>query len=99
MNAANRASTTQLSVFSTRPPRSGRRLFSDVRARGPQVGERALAQRGGQVADAGAAPGAALRADHPLDHLDVVRAPEREALVDLDQDLGQCVELGVGLGL
>ena len=62
-----------------------------------QVREGPLGQRGLQVGDALAASGPALGADHPLDHLDVMGAPERQALVDLHQHLGQGQEVGLRL--
>src|SRR5437764_3072841 len=61
----------------------------EVRARLPEFGEEFFVERGLQVADALAAARAALRAEHALDHLDVVAAPEREELVVRDERLGQ----------
>src|SRR2546421_4944741 len=61
----------------------------EVRARLPEFGEEFFAERGLEVADALASARAALRAEHALDHLDVVVAPEREELVMRDDRLGQ----------
>src|SRR5205085_7692541 len=61
----------------------------EVRARLPEFGEEFFAERGLQVADALASARAALRAEHALDHLYVVVAPEREELVVRDERLGQ----------
>src|SRR4051794_31600564 len=83
------ASTIQLAFFIARSLSSGSGLLAQPGADAPQVGEGALGQGGLEVAHARAASGAAERPDHALDHLHVVRAPEGEALVDLDEDLAQ----------
>ena len=54
----------------------------------PQVGERRPEQRPAQVLDAARAAGPALRADRPFDHLHVAVAPLLDALVEVDQPLG-----------
>src|SRR5436309_7340274 len=63
----------------------------------PEFGEEFFAERGLEVADALASARAALRAEHALDHLDVVIAPEREEFVVRDERLGQ-LELLVEIG-
>src|SRR5688572_4872376 len=60
-----------------------RGLLPDPGPHPPQVGEGPLGQRRLEVRDAVAAPGPPPGADHPLHHLHVMRAPEREALVHL----------------
>src|SRR5579883_2857093 len=74
-----------------------RGLGGEVAAEVPEVGEAALGEGGHEVADALAAAGAALEADHALDHLDVVHAPESEPLVELEQRLGEVDEGVVAL--
>src|SRR5215213_2363286 len=59
----------------------------------PQLGEEFFVERRPQVADALAAARALLRAEHALDHLDVVEAPEREELVVRDERLGELILL------
>src|SRR5215207_5397 len=65
----------------------------EVGARLPEFGEEFFVERGLEVADALAAAGALLGAEHALDHLDVVVAPEREELVVRDERLGELVLL------
>src|SRR3712207_3972864 len=61
----------------------------EVRARLPEFGEEPLVGRGLQVADALGAARALLGAEHPLAHLDVVVAPEREVFVVRDERFGE----------
>src|SRR5215203_1516251 len=62
-------------------------------ARLPEFGEELLVERRPQVPDALAAAGALFGAEHALDHLDVVVAPEREELVVRDKRLGELILL------
>ena len=62
---------------------------------GPEVGEEGLKQRFPQELDARAAAGAELVADGPLHGLDVAVAPLLQALVEVDEELGQLRGPGV----
>src|SRR3954454_13824065 len=69
-------------------PSSARRgPRSKLAADRPEIREERLVERRAQVL--GAVPaGPRLRADRPLDHLHVVVAPFHEALVEVDETLG-----------
>src|SRR4051794_5745724 len=72
VKAAATASTIQLAFFIARPLSSGSGLLAQPGADAPQVGEGALGQGGLEIPHAGAAAGAAQRADHALHHLHVM---------------------------
>src|SRR5215212_8559648 len=59
----------------------------------PEFGEEFFVERRLQIPDAFAAAGALPGAEHALDHLDVVVAPEREELVVRDERFGELVLL------
>src|ERR1044072_7032935 len=63
----------------------------EVCARLPELREEFFVERGLEVADAFAPARALLRAEHALDHLDVVVAPEREELVVRDERFRQLI--------
>src|SRR5262245_64025791 len=69
------------------PSSAPRAPRSKLAADGPEVGEERLVQRRAQVVGAVAAR-SDPRADRPLDHLHVVVAPLHEALVEVDEALG-----------
>src|SRR4051794_7240972 len=58
---------------------------AQLRAHVPELGEVRVVERLPQEADAGAAAGAALEADDPLDRHHVPEAPEAEALLGVDE--------------
>src|SRR5215203_2525774 len=64
-------------------------LHVQIGASFPQLRVKLFIERRAQISDAFGAARAALGANHSLDHLDVMRAPEREILVVLDQRLDQ----------
>ena len=70
---------------------------SEARADLPQVGEGRPEERRAQVLDPARAARAALRADRPLDHLHVPVAPLLDALVEVDQALGDQRGIGVAV--
>jgi len=51
-------------------------------------GKKLLVESSLQVSDTFGATGTALRADHALDHLDVMRTPKRKVLIVLQQSFG-----------
>ena len=59
-------------------------LRVQIRPRFPQLGKEFLAERFAKIRDAFRAARAALVSHHALDHLNMMRAPEREVLVMLD---------------
>src|SRR6185503_15360420 len=99
VRAPTMASNTQLTVFMSASFSLLFGLLAEVRPHAPQVRERPLRQRRAQVRDPFAAAGAPLGTDHTLDHLDVMRAPQGQALVHLDEDLAERDEVGVRVGL
>src|SRR5918911_2037368 len=64
-------------------------LRVEIGARLPQFRVESFIECRAQIADAFRAARAAFGADHALDHLDVMRAPQREILVVFDEALGQ----------
>src|SRR5215207_3544137 len=84
-------------VVTSAPAGEGATAFAvfavEVCAGLPEFGEEFFVERGLEVADAFAAARALLRAEHALDHLDVVVAPEREELVVRDESFGELVLL------
>src|SRR5688572_13139689 len=64
-------------------------LHVEKGARFPEFREKFLIQRGLQIADSFRPAGAALRSNHPLHHLDVMRTPEREVFIMLHQRFGE----------
>src|SRR5687767_5771392 len=64
-------------------------LHVEKGARFPEFREKLLIQRGLQIADSFRPAGAALRSNHPLHHLDVMRTPEREVFIVLHQRFGE----------
>ena len=62
---------------------------AEVRARFPKLGKEFFVQRLLQISDALRTARARLGTHHALNHLDVVRTPEREVFVVLDQRFGQ----------
>ena len=72
--------------------------YIEVRA-SHSSGKNLQAQRLGQVGHAGGAAGAGLVADDAFDRLHVLEAPELEAVIQVDQPLGQLVQIPVLLGI
>ena len=68
---------------------------SQLRAHGPQIGERRAQQRRREVAGATRAAGPALVADRASHHLDVAIAPFHDALVEVDHPLAHLGGLAV----
>ncbi len=98
MNQSPRASALDLrclateellaALFVTRERTARVVLRIKMSARLPKFREESLLKRGAQIADAFRAAGAAFAAHHPLDHLDVVRAPQRKELVVFQERFG-----------
>src|SRR5438874_1273652 len=57
----------------------------------PKFGKEFLVERRAEIADAVGASGASFRSYHALDHLDVMRAPERKVFVVFKQRFGKLV--------
>src|SRR5204862_629477 len=69
-------------------------VFSaEISSRVPQLRKEFLVERSLQIAHTFRAAGAAFSADHALDHLDVMRPPQREVFVMFDQGFGQLIFL------
>src|ERR1700730_18248931 len=65
-------------------------MFSvEIRSRFPKFGKKLLVQCGFEISDSLRASCSSLGADHSLNHLNVVRAPERKVFVVFQQRLGQ----------
>jgi MFS family permease len=65
----------------------------------PQLREEAALEHPAEIGDPGGAAGAALHADNPLHRLDVSEAPLLEGILEVDQLLGQLVEIPVPGGV
>ena len=61
----------------------------------PKLREKLLRQRRRQVANAFRTAGSTFHTEHSFDHQDVVRSPERDVLVVLDQKILHVEEIGV----
>src|SRR4029077_18105385 len=64
-----------------------------------ELGEKLELERLGQVGDAAGAARAALVADDALDGLQVVEAPELEVVVQVDELLGELVQVPAAPGV
>src|SRR5688572_8342717 len=66
-------------------------VYVEIGARFPEFGKELLVECCLEITDAFGTAGAAFRANHAFNHLDVMRAPEREVLVVLHQSLGELI--------
>src|SRR5438876_1283552 len=62
---------------------------TQIRSRFPELGKEFLIKRRAQVANSFGAAGASFGAHHSLDHLDVMRAPQRKPFVVVEQGFSQ----------
>src|SRR5438874_1659952 len=75
------------------------RLRLELASHFPELGEEALVESRPEVADAGRSAGAQLAADLALDHVHVARTPDGEALVVVEERLGEVDQVGEAIAL
>src|SRR5437773_9669259 len=97
--APRRWASSTIPSSTAAPPATASLAKLEQRPHLPQLGREDDVERLAQVADAGGAAGAALVADDPLHRLDVAKAPLLEGILEVDQLLGQLVEVPVAAGV